>query len=617
MAKSKPAPTAEPTPDAGLALARMQLSALTLSDLNPRLHVTEAEIDAMADSIAQLGLLQNLIGLQIDGDDMIHIVGGGKRLRAMQKLTRDGFLPKHTFDPVMVLITSDPVQAVAMAGAENIARTRLNHADEIQSYLSLSSRGLSTSAIAATYGQTEQHVRQMLKLAELPAAIMANLAAGKLSIDQTRAFTVARDDAAMINLLRAVLDRDLNPAQIRRALTPDTVSSSDWRVPYVGIEAYLAAGGSQIVDLFSDKSRLTDEFLLQKLFVAKGQAETKDLRAAEGWKWATFVPERWIDRALTSKLTALHRATGGLPEGDQDRLDALATTTETQDLTAEDQAEFESLRARWNGDYSDDDRATGGIFTTAKNGKLEIAGAYRRPGDAPQTIDPDTGAVITPTTEPKPHPQNLRDDLARIRLAAEQTALLGHPDMLLNLFAYSLLPDLYSWQRPLDLTLNPQAIIPSKPEGTTLDARLTPAQATGEPATSLGFAGFCALGPAHRDKVLTEALARSYRPGSGDMSDLIAGMIQPTPRAIWTPTAAGFLGRVSGDYLDALWTELTGLAPDDPAQTGFMALKKAGKAKELESLFADMSVREAMGLSRAQNAVIDAWLPPELQWGAA
>ena len=165
------------------------------------------------------------------------------------------------------------------------------------------------------------------------------------------------------------------------------------------------------------------------------------------------------------------------------------------------------------------------------------------------------------------------------------------------------------------LTLNPQAIIPSKPEGTTLDARLTPAQATGGQATPLGFAGFCALGPAHQDKVLTEALARSYRPGRGGGSDLIAGMIRPTPRDIWTPTAAGFLGRVSVDYLDALWTELTGLAPDDPAQTGFMALKKAAKAKELESLFADMSVREAMGLSRAQNELIDGWLPPELQWG--
>ena len=613
MAKSKPAPTAEPTPDAGLALARMQLSALTLSDLNPRQHVTDAEIDAMADSIAQLGLLQNLIGLRVGEGETIHIVGGGKRLRAMQKLTREGFLPKHTFDPVMVLITSDPAQAVAMAGAENNARTRLNHADEIQSYLSLSSRGMRISAIAATYGQSEQHVRQMLKLAELPAAIMANLAAGKLSIDQTRAFTVARDDAAMIDLLATVLQRDFSPAQIRHALTPDTVSSSDWRVPYVGIEAYLAAGGSQIVDLFSDQSRLTDESLLQKLFVAKGQAETEDLRAAEGWKWATFVPERWIDPALTSKLTALHRATVTLPEGDQARLIALTEQRWPTVLTGDERAELDALRDRMQGTCSDDDRATGGIFTTAKNGKLEIAGAYRRPGDAPQTIDPDT--VITPTTEPKTHPQNLRDDLARIRLAAEQTALLGHPDMLLNLFAYSLLPDFYSWQRPLDLTLNPQAIIPSKPEGTTLDARLTPAQATGGQATPLGFAGFCALGPAHRDKVLTEALARSYRPGSGDMSDLIAGMIRPTPRAIWTPTAAGFLGRVSVDYLDALWTELLGLAPDDPAQTGFMALKKAGKAKELESLFADMSMREAMGLSRAQNAVIDGWLPPELQWG--
>ena len=611
MAKSKSITTQEP--DAGLALARMQLSALTLSDLNPREHVTEAEIDAMADSIAQLGLLQNLIGLQIDGDDLIYIVGGGKRLRAMQKLTREGFMPKHAYDPVMVLITRDPVQAVAMAGAENNARQNLNHADEIQSYLTLSTRGLTTSVIAATYGQTEGHVRRMLKLAELPAVIMANLGKGAISIDQARAFTFGRDAAAMIDLLRAVLERGLNPAQIRHALTPESVSSTDWRVEYVGLDAYLAAGGHQIEDLFSDYFRLTDEPLLQKLFLAKGQAETEALRADGGWKWATFVPERWIDHALMSKLTAIYPSPGVLPGGDQARLDHLAAQAQ---CTEAEVAEMKAMEARAKRRFSDEDRASSGFFTTAKDGKLQIYNHYRRPADAPARIDPETGVAITPAVETKGHPENLRSDLGRIKLAAMQTALMGHPELLYNLLTFCLCAGIYGGSRPLDITLTRQPVEPERLDGTTLDARLTPPALDTTDASADAFRAWCDLSASHRDQLLTQALARAYRPGTGSLADYIAALVQPDVRSIWTPTAAGFLGRTSADYLDALFAKLTDATPESLPVAVFGLLKKAAKAKELESLFADMSVREAMGLSRAQNEVIDGWLLPELQWGA-
>jgi ParB family transcriptional regulator, chromosome partitioning protein len=612
MAKAKPAPTL----DTDQALQLLPLARLTLSDLNPRQQVTAEEIDAMADSIAHLGLLQNLIGLQNPGDYIIQIVGGGKRLRALQKLAAEGFIPRTgSLDPISVLVTTDPGQAVAMAGAENNARKALNPADEIQSYVSLSSRGLTTSVIAATYGQTEAHVRRMLKLAELPAVIMANLAAGKISIDQARALTIARSDADAIELLQQVLERGLNPSQIRNALTPDTVSVKDRRLAYVGLDAYLEAGGGHITDLFSDNAYLTDGDKLQKLFVDKGERETEELRQTGGWKWAAFTPESYVDWQTTSKLQRLYRQPVELPPGDAERLAELSEKGEQAELTPAELEEYDSLDARADGDYSDDDRATGGILTVVQNGKLVINGAYRRPEDAPRQTGADG---VTSTTlsaaEPKGHPQSLRDDLARIKLAAMQRALLDCPELLLDMLAFQLSGESYSWNAPLDAQIKPQPLIPEKPEGTELDERLTPER--GGPMivfTPEEFTAFRNRGQLHRDKVLTEALARSFKHSKGEFADHIASLVAPDVRALWSPTAAGFLGRVNGDYLDTLWTTLV---PDADAKA-FTALKKAAKAKELESLFADMSVREAIGTSRDQNAAIDGWLPPELQWGAA
>ncbi|MBM1814527.1 hypothetical protein [Pseudosulfitobacter pseudonitzschiae] len=40
---------------------------------------------------------------------------------------------------------------------------------------------------------------------------------------------------------------------------------------------------------------------------------------------------------------------------------------------------------------------------------------------------------------------------------------------------------------------------------------------------------------------------------------------------------------------------------------------KGDKVKDLHGLLHDLSVREAMGLSRADNARIDAWVPPVIR----
>lgn len=95
----------------------------------------------------------------------------------------------------------------------------------------------------------------------------------------------------------------------------------------------------------------------------------------------------------------------------------------------------------------------------------------------------------------------------------------------------------------------------------------------------------------------------------------LAQQLGANARHIWTPTASAYFRRLSGPVLDAIYTTLT---PSDKADhPAFKTLKNAAKATALEALFSDASVREALGLSRAEAEAIDAWLPVELQWPEA
>lgn len=84
------------------------------------------------------------------------------------------------------------------------------------------------------------------------------------------------------------------PYAIRRMLTKTSVRASDHRAVFVGIDAYMAASGIVLRDLFQgdEGGRLEGPALLDRLVAEKLQAEAEAL-ASEGWKWigvATDLP---------------------------------------------------------------------------------------------------------------------------------------------------------------------------------------------------------------------------------------------------------------------------------------------------------------------------------------
>lgn len=608
----KPKPeTVAPETVADVA-AMVPLSMLSISPLNAREAEPYAEdIAILADSIRACGLMQNLMGHQT-GPDAIGIVAGGRRLRALQMIASGSDQP----DPMVpVRITTDESMARIWAAAENTGRIALAPADEIRAYGRMAQSGASPATIARAFAVTERHVAQRLRLASLSQPVMDALRARRISLDQAAALTTARNPEAAEEVLQLVLrsNWEFSAAEIRRRLQGGSVPATDRRAVFVGLDRYLAAGGEVQTDLLTDHTRLLDEDLLHDLFTQRLMEAVADEGIARGWSDVRHFTDAYIDYSAASGMDALHRVPVDLPEGDAEELDELLRLGEMDELTDAQADRLDELQARAAGDYSAEDIATGILWLYVdREGRLQQFGPYRPRVAKPEQADGTAG--VTPG-ESRAMPESLRTDLSRIRLAALQLDLMDCPDLMADLLGYALDTGFSAWASPLAISVTRQVIQPEKPDGTALPERLTRQDGTriGQPSFE-GFTEWRQQPLTVRRAALALGLARAFT-GHSSIAPHLAATLKSNPRLIWTPTGPGYLSRLPGPALDAIWAELVP-ADREPTPARFRALKKAEKAGHLHRLFNDSDFREAIGLSRAENAAIDAWLPAELQWPA-
>jgi ParB family chromosome partitioning protein len=85
---------------------------------------------------------------------------------------------------------------------------------------------------------------------------------------------------------------DKQPYVIRSMLTEGAVRASDKRAQFIGVDAYVAAGGTVLRDLFQgdDGGWLQDVPLVDHMVADKLKAESETI-APEGWKWIEVAPD--------------------------------------------------------------------------------------------------------------------------------------------------------------------------------------------------------------------------------------------------------------------------------------------------------------------------------------
>lgn len=602
--------------DAGAELTILvPLADCYIHALNTRTEPPSAEIEALAESIADLGLLQNLAGWLDPTSDADHaykigIVAGGRRLRALQLLAaRAGDDPQAVKVPVK--LAGDEATARLWASAENTARQALHPADEVRAYGRMQRAGADPNAIARAFAVSERHVRQRLKLAALPASALDALREGRISLEQAAALTMGRSAEAIEAQLKTVLTSrwNVSAGEIRRDLQAASIGADDPRVRLVGLDAYRAAGGEVLEDLFSDNLRLLDEDLLDRL-VAERMAEAVEAEKQRGWKWVEISDNASERYNLSADMDLLRRVPVDLPEADAAELEELEDRARSEELSDEEIDRMDELLERAAGDYPDDAIGESGIWLyLGYGGEIQVHGPYR-----PRAGSEAAPADETAAPQSKAPPQSLLEDLARIRLAALQHRAAGQTELMLDLLAWQMSGEIAPYSRTLHMAPTLATITPEKADGFDLPGALVDPDHGREAPTTEGFAAFRALGKKHRNELLTRGLARTLDATAHGLGPHLAASLRPNPREIWSPTAAGYFSRLPVAHLDAIWRELVPEDRFDPAD--FEKLKKAEKAKSLDQLFNSADFREALQLSREQNNRIDAWLPEQLQWPA-
>lgn len=273
----------------------MTIEMIPLSNLNPgsdasppinmRKADREAGIDSMAASLQAHGQIQTLFVRDKEG--VLYVEDGERRLRAFWRLRDNAFIPAdHMVACNVVPYESTNIGEISLAA--NFEALPPHEADIYERFHELAAGGMAQGDIARRFGIDEVRVKRILALGALSPLIVEawrNNDIGDHPHEAVRALTMAPSIAEQERVFKDLHKRGrLYSHLIRSELFPDA-GETKARLTFVGKEAYVAAGGRIVEDLFDERHVLQDVDVLDRLVQEKLQ-EKCDALIKAGWKWA-------------------------------------------------------------------------------------------------------------------------------------------------------------------------------------------------------------------------------------------------------------------------------------------------------------------------------------------
>lgn len=154
---------------------------------NPRRRFDESDLDDLAQSIRQHGIVQPVVVRPAPGKSgHYEIIAGERRWRAAQKAGLANV-------PVLVRDLDDRA-ALEIAIVENVQRADLNPVEEAAGYQQLiDHHDYSQNDLAGVVGKSRSHVANTLRLLKLPRPVLDMIEDGSLSAGHARTLVTAAD----------------------------------------------------------------------------------------------------------------------------------------------------------------------------------------------------------------------------------------------------------------------------------------------------------------------------------------------------------------------------------------------------------------------------------------
>ncbi len=268
-------PAADGLPTASGGVMQIAVDEIRPNPRQPRGALDPEELEDLATSIREHGVLQPLLVTRPVDRDGFELIAGHRRLQAAR-------MAGLRTVPAILRLTSDEEQ-LELALIENMQRTDLNALEAAEGYRRLADDfGLSHEAIAGRVGKSRVAVSNTLRLLKLPEAVRRSLTQGAISEGHARALLSLPTTQAQTAALQTILRRGLNvrqteelirrlagaraAARARRKRAPEETDLEEQLRQSLGTRVTLRRGrngGSLVIRFYSDEelNALVDQLL--------------------------------------------------------------------------------------------------------------------------------------------------------------------------------------------------------------------------------------------------------------------------------------------------------------------------------------------------------------------
>lgn len=176
----------------------------------PRKIFKEKELDELAESIKENGILQPLVVVEIE-DGTYELVAGERRLRAAKKIGQEQV-------PVIVKRATDKEKAIYSI-IENIQRSDLNCVEEALAYYKLMNEyKLTQEEVAKKLGKERSSIANFLRILNLPRPVIELLQKEALSFGHAKILAAVKEREEALRFANLSVENNWSVRELEKAM---------------------------------------------------------------------------------------------------------------------------------------------------------------------------------------------------------------------------------------------------------------------------------------------------------------------------------------------------------------------------------------------------------------